>query len=98
MFAGYTNDMTPRGYSTKGIRNAIMRAELNADHLVKRYGKFTPHSLRQTFASRLVQGGMSLYGVSKLLGHSSETMTKRYAFLAPSMVDDQAAAILNGRV
>ena len=95
VFAGYTDAQTPRGYSTSGIRKAIMRAELNAEHLVKRYGKFTPHSLRHTFASRLVQGGMSLYGVSKLLGHSSESMTKRYAFLSPSMVADQAVTILN---
>lgn len=97
VFASLDDPGKPRGYATKGIRKAIKRAGLNADHLVKRYGKFTPHSLRHTFASRLVQGGMSLYAVSKLLGHSSESMTKRYAFLSPSMVADQAADILNGR-
>ncbi len=97
VFASLDDPTKPRGYATKGIRNAIKRAGLNADHLVKRYGKFTPHSLRHTFASRLVQGGLSLYAVSKLLGHSSETMTKRYAFLSPSMVADKAADILNGR-
>lgn len=86
-----------RGYSTKGIRNAINRAGLNEPHLVKRYGKFTPHSLRHTFASRLVQGGMSLYAVSKLLGHSSTTMTQRYAHLAPSKVAEEALSIINGR-
>lgn len=84
-----------RGYATKGIRNAIARAGLNTDALVKRYGKFTPHSLRHTFASRLVQNGVSLYAVSKLLGHSNTAMTERYAFLAPSHVAEQAAAILN---
>jgi len=97
VFASLDDPSKPRGYATKGIRNAIKRAGLNADHLVKRYGKFTPHSLRHKFASRLVQGGMSLYAVSKLLGHSSESMTKRYAFLSPSMVANQAADILNGR-
>jgi integrase len=85
----------PRGYATKGIRKAIDRAGLNAPHLVKRYGKFTPHSFRHTFASRLVQGGMSLYAVSRLLGHTTTTMTQRYAHLAPSQVADQAASILN---
>jgi len=84
-----------RGYATKGIRNAIQRAGLNDPALVKRYGKFTPHSLRHTFASRLVQNGVSLYAVSKLLGHSNTTMTERYAFLAPSHVAEQAADILN---
>ena len=86
-----------RGYSTKGIRAAIQRAGLNDPHLVRRYGKFTPHSFRHTFASRLVQGGMSLYAVSRLLGHSTTTMTQRYAHLSPSAVADEAASILNGR-
>lgn len=84
-----------RGYATKGIRRAIERAGLNTEPLVKRYGKFTPHSLRHTFASRLVQNGVSLYAVSKLLGHSNTSMTERYAFLAPSHVAAEAADILN---
>ncbi len=91
-------DMTrPRGYATAGIRNAIDRAGLNTPASLKRYGKFTPHSLRHTFASRLVQGGLSLYAVSKLLGHSSTTMTQRYAFLSASQVAQEAADILNAR-
>lgn len=95
VFPSRNNDHEARGYATKGIRNAIERAGLNTDALVKRYGKFTPHSLRHTFASRLVQNGVSLYAVSKLLGHSNTTMTERYAFLAPSHVAEQAADILN---
>jgi len=94
VFSG-KDPMNPRGYSTRGIRNAIDRAGLNSPSLVKRYGKFTPHSLRHTFASRLVQGGLSLYAVSKLLGHSTTTMTQRYAFLSSSQVAEQAADILN---
>jgi integrase len=39
----------------------------------------TPHSLRHTFASRLLQAGVSLAKVSKLLGHSSIAMTARFA-------------------
>lgn len=42
-----------------------------------------PHILRHTFASWLVQKGVPILTVSKLLGHSSITMTMRYAKLAP---------------
>ncbi len=42
------------------------------------------HSLRHTFASLLVKGGISLYQVQKLLGHSNIQVTQMYAHLEPS--------------
>ena len=45
---------------------------------------FTFHDLRHDFASRLVQAGVNLYEVKDLLGHSSITLTERYAHLAPA--------------
>lgn len=97
IFPSRSDPMAPRGYAPKGILKAISRANLNADHMVKRYGRFTAmHSFRHTFASRLVQGGMSLYSVSKLLGHSDVKMTQRYAHLSPQEDAARAAAILNG--
>ncbi len=42
------------------------------------------HDLRHSFAALALQGGASLYDVSKLLGHSDVSMTQRYAH----MVDD----------
>lgn len=41
------------------------------------------HTLRHTFASHLVQNGVDLYTVSKLLGHTSIKTTEIYAHLAP---------------
>jgi len=52
----------------------------NPEHKVKRYGKVKPHTFRDTFASRLVQGKRApdrswlvrptdLSRVQKLLGH-----------------------------
>jgi len=51
------------------------------------------HDLRHTFASRLVQRGVPLLNVSKLLGHASLTMTMRYAHLAPPDLNDAIAAL-----
>jgi site-specific recombinase XerD len=41
------------------------------------------HTLRHTYASHLVQNGVDLYTVSKLLGHTTIKTTQIYAHLAP---------------
>ena len=57
-----------------------------------------PHILRHTFASLQVQGGVPLERVSTMLGHSSLTMTMKYAHLRPSQLQesvDQLSALVS---
>jgi len=49
---------------------------------------FRFHDLRHTFATRLVQKGVDLYKVSKLLGHTDVSTTQRYAHHYPESLRD----------
>jgi integrase len=65
---------------------------LNGGSLSRRFKKFARkcglpegihfHSLRHTGASWLVQSGVPLYSVQKILGHSSPIVTQIYSHLA----------------
>ncbi len=50
--------------------------------------KYSFHTLRHTFASRLVQKGVSIYHVAKLLTHSDIRVTQIYAHLTESNLKD----------
>ncbi|MBD3755907.1 MAG: site-specific integrase [Gammaproteobacteria bacterium] len=63
--------------------------------IVAQRGKATAHSLRDTFATRMVSKGMSLQKVARLLGHSSTKMTEKYAQLEDQDVMEEARKILN---
>jgi len=71
----------PIGDIKHGFRSACEKAGL-AD--------FRFHDLRHTTASRLIQGGVSLFAVADFLGHKDVTMTKDYSHLA----DDYQAEIV----
>ncbi len=49
---------------------------------------FRFHDLRHTFATRLVQSGVDLYKVGKLLGHRDIRMTQRYSHHSPESLRD----------
>lgn len=57
----------------------------------------TWHVLRHTFASHLVQHGVSIKAVQELLGHGDITTTMRYAHLAPGIKDEAVATLGQGQ-
>jgi len=90
---------TRRGIPINNFRHiamAIDRAGLNDDpDIIRQSGRFTVHSLRDSYASFLVQRGTPLLEVQELLGHSSATMTQKYAHLIPSQAGRNAANLFN---
>lgn len=59
--------------------------------------KLRVHDLRHTFASHFVMNGGSLHDLQALLGHSSPTMTQRYAHLAPGYLESKAQIVQIGK-
>jgi site-specific recombinase XerD len=56
-------------------------------------GHFRFHDLRHSFATRLVQKGIDIYKVSRLLGHKDITTTQRYAHHYPESLRDGVEAL-----
>jgi integrase len=67
----------------RAFRQVITSAEIK---------NFRVHDLRHSFASSLVQSGVNIYSVQKLLGHKDGRMTQRYAHLS---IENLRTAISN---
>jgi integrase len=70
-----------RRLSQTGVRKELARSAQSAG-----IGHVTPHQLRHTYATALVNAGVSLQALMALLGHVSAEMSLRYAHLFDATV------------
>ena len=78
----YLKEPIKQDFISKTFKKFVKKTKLN--------DKLNFHSLRHTFASWLVQKGVSIYEVSKLLGHSSISVTEIYSHIR---TDDLRTAV-----
>jgi len=92
----YSTDVDSQGFPVRLLNDPkgrmiapIIRQHLTSiAHLVSDK-PFTPHQLRHTYATSLVNAGMGLFSVMKLLGHVDIRMTLRYAELYPARLHSE---------
>jgi hypothetical protein len=70
----------------KRLSQNAVRAELNRAATAAGLGHVTTHQLRHTYATALINAGVSLQALMALLGHVSTEMSLRYAHLFDSTV------------
>ena len=73
---------------SRSLNLALAKAKMTDFHF---------HDLRHTCATRMVQAGVDLYKVQRLLGHKSPIMTQRYAHHCPESLRDGVEALDVGR-
>ncbi len=73
LFPGKGNAPMNRSSVQKALKKACLAAGIHK--------KISPHNLRHSFATHLLEMGVDLLSIQRLLGHQSPTTTARYAQL-----------------
>jgi integrase len=83
----YNGEPIKQHFISHKFKKIIIKSGLNH--------KLNVHSLRHTFASWLVQSGVSIYSVQKLLGHSDLRITSIYSHLRSEDLMDSVNKLNN---
>ena len=75
-----------RGTMQKSFRRAVVRAELDP-------AKITPHVMRHTAITRLVEAGIDLPTIQRISGHKTLSMVLRYAHVSGAHIDAAMSAL-----
>jgi site-specific recombinase XerD len=81
-------------YAIQLLRLVIAKHCNQSPRIVERRGKATIHSLRDTYATRMLSKGLTLHKLAMLLGHTNTAMTSKYAHLEHRDVVDEARKLL----
>ena len=87
----------PCHYTAGSRRRASNAAQGSARLWSKK--KITPHSFRHSYATHLIEAGVDLLEVQKILGHHSILTTARYTHLTDTtkhQADQVINALMNG--
>ena len=77
----------------KGFAAAIGRAGLDDEGLIAEKGKVTPHTLRHTCATWLMQAGVDKFEAAGFLAMTMETLERNYAHHHPDYLGRAASAL-----
>lgn len=80
VFLNRTGSHLSRNYVFMFLKDAVAKAGINK--------KVSPHSLRHSFATELVQNGADLRAVQEMLGHESISTTEIYTHLTRQYLRD----------